>query len=177
VNQQRYKNGKHHKKSGGKFSISKGQDVPWCDCCGRKGHTETACRTKEKYMASAKKETKDRSDQWKKDKSEKSQYFTAVASASKQEESFSEEEDEDDKDEKAFMKSFMASWKSSQKDKKAQKNKHKRSDDDTSDSEQNYPTYFKCVALTHKRAKIGIPTTETIGETTVNCSKSLYVFL
>jgi hypothetical protein len=45
------------------------------------------------------------------------------------------------------MKKVMASWKSSQKDKKSQKNKHKRSDNDTSDSEQNYSTYFKLVAL------------------------------
>jgi hypothetical protein len=44
-------------------------------------------------MASAKKDTRDRSVQWNKD-------------------------EEDDKDKKAFMKFFMASWKSSQKDKK-----------------------------------------------------------
>jgi hypothetical protein len=75
-----------------------------------------------------------RSAQWENDKAEKS----------------SEEEDEDDKDKKAFMKSFMASWKSSKKDKKAQKNKRKRSDNDTSDSEQNYPTSFKLVALKPK---------------------------
>jgi hypothetical protein len=69
------------------------------------------------------------------------------------------------------MKSFMASWKSSQKDKKAHKNKHKRSDNDTRDSEQNYSTNFKHVALKTKRAKIGIPTTEATGETTINGSK------
>jgi hypothetical protein len=46
------------------------------------------------------------------------------------------------------MKSFMASWKSSKKDNKAQKNKRKRSDTDTSKSEQNYSTSFKLVALT-----------------------------
>jgi hypothetical protein len=44
------------------------------------------------------------------------------------------------------MKSCMAFWKSSQKDKKSQKNKRKRSDNDASDSEQNYSTYFKRVA-------------------------------
>jgi hypothetical protein len=62
------------------------------------------------------------------------------------------------------MKSFMASWKSSQKDKKSQKNKRKRSDNDTSDSKQNYSTSFKLVSLKPKRARIVIPTTEVIGE-------------
>jgi hypothetical protein len=57
------------------------------------------------------------------------------------------------------MKSFMASWKSSQKDKKAHKNKRKRSDNHTTDSEKNYSTSFKIVALKPNRAKIGIPTT------------------
>jgi hypothetical protein len=38
--------GKNHKKCGGKSSILKGQDLPYCDFCGRKGHTETACRIK-----------------------------------------------------------------------------------------------------------------------------------
>jgi hypothetical protein len=76
--------GKHHKKSGSKSSILKGQDVPSCDFCGRKGHTETACRIKAKSMASAKKETKDRSAQWKKDRAGKTQSFAAAASASKQ---------------------------------------------------------------------------------------------
>jgi hypothetical protein len=66
------------------------------------------------------------------------------------------------------MQSFMASWKSSQKDNKSQKNKRKRSDNDTSDSEQNYAMSLKIVALKPKRAKKGIPTTEVIGETTVN---------
>jgi predicted aspartyl protease len=65
----------------------------------------------------------------------------------------------------------MTSWKSSKKDKRIQKNKHKRSDDDTSDYEQNYSTSFKLVALKPKRAKIAIPTTEVTGETTVNGSK------
>jgi hypothetical protein len=69
------------------------------------------------------------------------------------------------------MKSFMASWKSSQKDNKAQKNKLERSDNDTSNSGKNYSTSFKLVALKPKRAKIGIPTTKVIGETTVNGSK------
>jgi hypothetical protein len=88
---------------------------------------------------------------------------------SKQEDSSSDEDEyEYGKDKKAFMKSFMASWKYFQKDKKAQKNKRKRSDNDTSDSEQKYSTSFKLVALKHKRAKIGISTKEIIGETTVN---------
>jgi hypothetical protein len=98
-------------------------------------------------MASAKKYTKDRSDQWENDKAETAQSFAAAASIIKQEDS-SNEEDEDGKDKKAFMKSCMASWKSSKKDKKAQNNKLKRSDTDTSESEQNYSTSFKLVALT-----------------------------
>jgi hypothetical protein len=102
-------------------------------------------------MASAKKDTKDRSTQWKKYKAEKAQAFDADSVSSKQYYS-SSDEDEDDKDKKAFMKSFMASWKSSQKDKKAQKNKRKCSDNDTTDSEQNYSTSFNLVALKSKRA-------------------------
>jgi hypothetical protein len=57
------------------------------------------------------------------------------------------------------MNSFIESWTTSQKSKKAQKNKRKRSDNDTSDSEQNHSQYFKLVALKPKRAKIVIPTT------------------
>jgi hypothetical protein len=146
-----------------------GQELPSCDFFGRKGHTETVCRIKQKTMASDKKDTKDRSAQWKKDKAEKAQAFAAAASSSKQEDSSSDEED--DKDKNAFIKSSMASWKYSQKDKKAQKIKRKHSDNDTSNSEQNFSTSFKLAALKPKRAKIGIPTTEVIGETTVNGSK------
>jgi hypothetical protein len=62
--------GKNDKKSGGKISILKGQELPSCDFCGRKSHTETACRIKQKAMASAKKDTKYRSTQWKKDNNE-----------------------------------------------------------------------------------------------------------
>jgi hypothetical protein len=40
--------GKSHKKSGGKTSFFKGQELPSCDFCGRKVHTETACRIKQK---------------------------------------------------------------------------------------------------------------------------------
>jgi hypothetical protein len=87
--------------------------LPSCDFCGRKGHTETACRIKQKAMASAKKDTKDRSAQQKKNKAEKDQAFAAAASSSKHEDSLSDEED--DKDKRDFMKSFMASWKSCQK--------------------------------------------------------------
>jgi hypothetical protein len=141
--------------------------LPSCDFCGRKGHTKTTCRIKQKSTAYAKKDTKDRSAHWKKDTAEKAQSFSAAASTSKQKYS-SSEEDEDDKDKKALLESFMASWKSSKKDKKAQKNKRKRSYNDTRDSEQKYSTSFKLVALKRKRARIGIPTT---GETTVNDSK------
>jgi lysyl-tRNA synthetase class I len=112
-------------------------------------------------------EINDRSAEWKNDRAEKAQSFVAAASASKQEDSLSEEY-EDAKDKKAFMKSFMASSESSQRDKKAQKNKIKRSDNDTSESEQNYSTCFKIVALKPRGTNIGIPATESIGETTVN---------
>jgi hypothetical protein len=71
--------GKTHKKSGGKSSILKRQDLPSCDFCGRKGHTETACHIKQKAMAAAKKDTKDRRDQWEKNKAEKAQSFAAAA--------------------------------------------------------------------------------------------------
>jgi hypothetical protein len=62
----------------------KGQELPSCDFCGRKGHAKTACRIKQKAIASAKKDTKDRSTQWEKDKAEKSQAFAAAAVSSKQ---------------------------------------------------------------------------------------------
>jgi hypothetical protein len=117
--------GKNRTKSGGETSISlKGQELPSCDFCGREAHTETACRIKQKAIASAKKDTNDRSTQWKKDKAkkgERAQAFAAAAASSKQDD-ISSDEDEDDKDKKAFMKSFMASWKSSKKDKKSKKN-------------------------------------------------------
>jgi hypothetical protein len=35
---------------------------------GKKGHTETAYRIKQKAMASARRDTKDTGNQWKKDK-------------------------------------------------------------------------------------------------------------
>jgi hypothetical protein len=60
--------GKNHKKSGGKNSILKGQELPSSYFCGREGHTKTACRIKQKSMASDKKDTKYISVQWKKDK-------------------------------------------------------------------------------------------------------------
>jgi hypothetical protein len=34
---------KNHEKGGGKSSILKGQDLPSCDFCDRKGLTKTAC--------------------------------------------------------------------------------------------------------------------------------------
>jgi hypothetical protein len=72
--------GKSHKKNRDRSSILKGQDILSCDFCGRKGHTEIACRIKIKAMASAKKDTKDRSAQWENDKAEKAQTFAAAAS-------------------------------------------------------------------------------------------------
>jgi hypothetical protein len=121
-------------------------------------------------MASARKETKDRGNQWKKEKTEEAQTFVAAATASKQDDISS---DEDDKDKKAFIKNIMTSSKSYEKDKKSQKHKRKRSDNDTSDSEQNYSMSSKIVALKTKRARIGIPTIEIMGETTVNGRKTL----
>jgi hypothetical protein len=140
---------KSHKKNRGKSSIVKGQEIPSCDFCGQKGHIETTCRMKQKAMAPARKETKDRSNQWKMKKAEKAQTFATTAAVSKQDDTSS---DENDKDKKAFMKRFMASWKSSERDKKSQKSKRKHSDNDTSDSEQNYSMSSKIVALKPKRA-------------------------
>jgi hypothetical protein len=57
----------------------KGQELPSCDLCGRKGHTKPACRIKQKAMASAKKETNDITTQWKNDEAEKAQAFAAAA--------------------------------------------------------------------------------------------------
>jgi hypothetical protein len=63
--------GKNHKKNGVKGSILKSQELPSHDFFGRKDHTETACRFKQKSKASAKKDTKDRGSQWKKDRAKK----------------------------------------------------------------------------------------------------------
>jgi hypothetical protein len=71
----------NHKKNRDRSSILKGQEIPSCDFCGRKVHTETACRVKNKAMASARKNTKDKNAQWKKEKAEKSQTFAAAASS------------------------------------------------------------------------------------------------
>jgi hypothetical protein len=75
--------GKHQIRSGSKTYILKGQDVPYCDFCGRKGHPQTSCRIKAKDMASAKKETNDKSAHSKKENAEKAQSFAGTASASK----------------------------------------------------------------------------------------------
>jgi hypothetical protein len=69
--------GKNHKKSGGKSSTLKGQELPSFDFCWRKGHTKTACRIKQKAIASPKKYNKDRSTQWEKDRAEKAQAFAS----------------------------------------------------------------------------------------------------
>jgi hypothetical protein len=46
------------------------------------------------------------------------------------------------------------------------------SDNDSSDSDSNYCNSYQIVALKPKRSKIGIPTTEVIGETNVNGKKT-----
>jgi hypothetical protein len=73
---------KSHKKNRGKSSILKGQEIPYCDFCGQKRHIETTCRINQKATASARKEIKERRNQWKKEKAEKSQTFAAAATAS-----------------------------------------------------------------------------------------------
>jgi hypothetical protein len=60
--------GESHKKNRGKSSILKGKEIPSCDFCGRKGHPETTCLIKQKAMASARKDTKYRGNQWEKEK-------------------------------------------------------------------------------------------------------------
>jgi hypothetical protein len=90
--------GKSLTKNKGKSSILKGQEIPSCDLCGRKGHTETTYRTKQKAMASARKETKDRGNQCKKEKAQKAQKvetFATAATASKQDDTSSDEDDKD----------------------------------------------------------------------------------
>jgi hypothetical protein len=64
------------------------------------------------------------------------------------------------------MNDFIKSYDKSQK-KVASKGKRKRSDsdNDSSDSNSNYSNSYQIVALKSKRSKIGIPTTEVIGET------------
>jgi hypothetical protein len=59
----------------------KGQEVPSCDFCGKTDHTESACHSKAKAMESAKKETKERNAQWKKEKAEKAISLAAASSA------------------------------------------------------------------------------------------------
>jgi hypothetical protein len=71
------------------------------------------------------------------------------------------------------MNAFIKSYDKYQK-KSAGKGKRKcsDSDNDSSDSDSNYSNSYKLVALKPKRAKIGVPTTEVIGETNVNGKKT-----
>jgi hypothetical protein len=121
---------------------------------------ESMCRIQTNAQASAKKENKNNNQKWKKDKAEKNQAF-ASASASKR---------KNDKEEKeAFITSFMESYANAQRknDKKI-----KRSNKETSDSDSDYLQSFKNVGLKIKCAKIGIPTTQVIGKTTINGDKN-----
>jgi predicted aspartyl protease len=72
------------------------------------------------------------------------------------------------------MNPFIQSYDKSQK-KSAGKGKRKLSDSDNdySDYDSNYSNSYQIVALKPKRSKIGIPTTEVIGETNVNGKKTL----
>jgi hypothetical protein len=60
------KGNNNHKKNRDRSSILKGQEIPTCDFCGRKGHTEPACRIKNKEMASARKDNNNSNAQWEK---------------------------------------------------------------------------------------------------------------
>jgi hypothetical protein len=68
---------------------------------------------------------------------------------------------------------FIKSYDKSQ-NKSAGKGKRKLSDSDNdpSDSDSNYSNSYKLLALKPKREKIGISTTEVIGETNVNGKKT-----
>jgi hypothetical protein len=70
------------------------------------------------------------------------------------------------------MNAFIKSYDKSQK-KAAGKGKRKCSDSDNdfSDSDSNYSNSYQIVALKPKRSKIGIPTTEVIGETNLRDNK------
>jgi hypothetical protein len=70
------------------------------------------------------------------------------------------------------MNTFIKSYDKSQ-NKSAGKGKRKRSDsdNDSSHSYSNYSNSYKLVALKPKRTKIGITTTEVIGETNVKGKK------
>jgi hypothetical protein len=67
------------------------------------------------------------------------------------------------------MTRIFESWTTAQNIKK---NKVKHSYNDTGDFDENYLQSFKNVALKPRHAKIGIPTTYVIGETTVNDDKN-----
>jgi hypothetical protein len=71
------------------------------------------------------------------------------------------------------MNAFIKSYDKSQ-NKAAGKGKRKRtdSDKDSSDSDSNYSNSYQILALTPKRSKIGIPTTEVIGETNIRDRKT-----
>jgi hypothetical protein len=124
-------------------------------------------------MKDAKQFTKDKFQKCKKDKLEKSQSCATVAakaasaSASKQNDSDEEKFDKHD-----FMNAFIKSYDKSQK-KSAGKGKRKPSDSDNDsiDSDSNYSNSYQIVALKPKRSKIGIPTTEVIGETNLRDGK------
>jgi predicted aspartyl protease len=127
-------------------------------------------------MKEAKQSTKDKAQKCKKDKLEKAQYFaTATAKAASASASATKNNDSDyDKfDKHNFMNAFIKSYDKSKK-KSAGKVKRKRSDsdNDSSDSDSNCSNSYKLVALKLKRANIGIPTTEVIGETNVNGNKT-----
>jgi radical SAM superfamily enzyme len=72
-----------------------------CSFCDKIGHTEAMCHIKAKAQTSAKKNAKDNNIQWKKEKAEKAQYFSAAASSQKDDKS-----DEDDFDKKRFYDKF-----------------------------------------------------------------------
>jgi lysyl-tRNA synthetase class I len=123
-------------------------------------------------MKDAKQSTKDKSHKWKKDKLEKAQSFaTATAKAVSASASKKNDSDNDKFDKHDFMNAFIKSYDKSQK-KSSGKGKIKcsdsDSDNDSSDSDSNYSNSYKLVALKPKHSKIGIPTTEVIGETNAN---------
>jgi 4-hydroxy-3-methylbut-2-enyl diphosphate reductase IspH len=98
--------------------------------CGNIGHPETVYSMNAKEQASYKKDTKDKSQQWKKDKADKIRYFTSAYASRK------DDNDDEDFDKEDFMTSFMESFTTAQKNKK---NKRRRSDnDDNNDSDDNY---------------------------------------
>jgi hypothetical protein len=108
--------------------------------CGKIGHVENTCRSKERAMKEAKKSTKDKAQKWKKDKLEKAQSFATATAKAVSASAFKNNDSDDDKfDKYDFINAFIKYYDKSQ-NQSSGKGKRKRidSDNDSSDSDSNY---------------------------------------